>query len=419
MNVRKCKTLRSVAACLALSLPLAAFTPVAFAQEEMLEVTEDVSVSADYDWQRFRGQNVTLNVYNWGEYISDGEDDAVDTVAVFEELTGIHVNYTTFDSNESMYAKIKSGAADYDIIVPSEYMVSKMIGEEMLAPLNMDNIPNFSKMDAEFIDQDFDPGNVYSVPYMYCMTGIIYNTTMVENAPTAWADLWDEAYTGDLLMFNNSRDAFAIAAFKLGNSINPATVEEVSDGIEELKAQKAIVQAYVMDEIFDKMEGGEAAIGVYYSGDAITMIDDNPDLDWVFPEEGVNMSIDSMCIPAGSDNREAAEMFINFMCETDVAAANCEYIGYSTPMHEVWEVLDEDLKYSEIAYPGEEVTGRIQIFTSLSEEINNELDTQWSALKSFDEGGNVWLVPAFLLCATALAVFNIWRKLRKKFRNNY
>ena len=409
------KKLLSLLLCLALTAGVLA-VPAAAAG---IEVTEDISVSADYDWTRFAGQGIKLNVYNWGEYIADGSDESADVVSAFEQLTGIEVNYTTFDSNESMYAKIKSGAADYDVIFPSDYMVSRMINEEMLAPLDLSNIPNFAKMDPAYIHQDFDPKNAYSVPYMWCTTGIIYNTEMVEQAPVSWADLWDERYAGSILMFNNSRDAFAIAAFKLGQSINPRSVEEVSNGIEELKAQKSLVQAYVMDEIFDKMEGGEAAVGVYYSGDAITMIDDNPSLAWVFPTEGVNMSIDNMCIPASSEHKEAAEMFINFMCETDVGVANCEYIGYSTPMQDVREELDEELKYSEIAYPDETVTSKMQVFTVLEDEINAELDTQWSALKSFNEGGNVWLVPTFLVCALALACFNIWRKVRKKMRNNY
>ena len=229
-----------------------------------IEVTEDVSVSDDYDWTRFKGQNVTLNVYNWGEYISNGSDDSVDVVAAFEKLTGIKVNYTTFDSNEFMYAKLKSGAANYDVVIPSDYMVAKMIAEEMLAPLDYSNIPNSQNIDAVYRDPDYDPTNAYTVPYMLCTTGIIYNTTMVEEAPTNWADLWDEQYAGNILMFNNSRDAYAIGAFKSGSSVNPQTTEDVDAVVDELKAQKPLVQAYVMDEIFDKMIGGEAAVGVYY-----------------------------------------------------------------------------------------------------------------------------------------------------------
>ncbi len=232
--------------------------------------------------------------------------------------------------------------------------------------------------------------------------------------PTKWADLWDEQYAGNILMFNNSRDAYAIAAFKNGTSINPETPEEVDEVVETLKAQKPLVQAYVMDEIFDKMIGGEAAIGVYYSGDAITMIDDNPDLAWVFPEEGSVLSVDCMAVPATSEHKEAAEMFINFMCEPDIGKANAEYIGYTTPMQKVWDILDEDLKYSEIAYPSEEVEAKEKVFTALSDEVNNELDVKWSEMKSYDEGGSGVVFLMLLLAMVALACFNIWRKLRKK-----
>ena len=398
---------------LALWMPLSAFAA------GTIEVTEDVSVSDDYDWTRFKGQNITLNVYNWGEYISNGSDDSVDVVAAFEQLTGIHVNYTTFDSNESLYAKLKSGAANYDVIIPSDYMAAKMIAEGMLKPLNYDNIPNFQNIDAGYRDPDYDPENAYTVPYMLCTTGIIYNTTMVDKAPTGWADLWDERYSGNILMFNNSRDAYAIAAFKAGKSINPQSTEEVDEVVEDLKAQKPLVQAYVMDEIFDKMIGGEAAIGVYYSGDAITMIDDNPDLAFVFPEEGTVLSVDCMAVPAASEHQEAAVMFINFMCEPDIGKANSEYIGYTTPMQSVWEILDDDLKYSEIAYPSEEVEAKERVFTALSDEVNSELDVKWSEMKSYDEGGSGIVFLLLLLAMVALAFFNIWRKLRKKSRNQY
>ena len=185
---------RLFAAVLALVLA-AACTGTALAAEP-IEVTDGISVSGDYDWTRFAGQNVTLNVYNWGEYISNGSDDSVDVVSAFEKLTGIQVNYTTFDSNESMYAKLKSGAASYDVIIPSDYMVAKMIDEDMLLPLNYDNIPNFSLIDQQYRNPDYDPENAYTVPYMLCTTGIIYNTTMVDQAPTSWADLWDERRGG-------------------------------------------------------------------------------------------------------------------------------------------------------------------------------------------------------------------------------
>lgn len=407
------------ATALLAALAAGAWLALPAAAAGQIQVTEDISVSADYDWTRFAGQNVTLNVYNWGLYISDGSDDSVDVLSAFEELTGIRVNYTTFDSNESLYAKMKSGGASYDVIFPSEYMVGRMIAEDMLAPLDYANIPNMAAIGAEYRGWDYDPDNTYSVPYTWGTTGLIYNKTMVDEPPTSWSALWDVQYANNVLMFNNSRDAYAIAAKKLGLSLNPASVEEVDRVMQELQDQKAVVQAYVMDEIFDKMEGGEAALAPYYAGDALTMIADNPDLAFVHPQEGVNFFVDSMCIPATSRNKEAAEMFINYMCETSVAFANCEYIGYSTPISAVWEMLDEELKYSPIAYPGEDVMDKAEVFATLPDEINAELDARWSEMKSYDESGGGWMVAIFLVGAVLLSGFNIWRKLRKKMRDTY
>ena len=410
-NFKLCATLAAAVLLCAGTLPARAAGPIT--------VGEDITVSGDYDWDRLAAENITLNVYNWGLYISDGSDESVDVLSAFEELTGIHLNYTTFDSNESLYAKMKSGGASYDVIVPSDYMVGRLIAEDMLAPLDYDNIPNIAAIGEEYLGWDFDPGNTYSVPYMWGTTGLIYNTTMVEEAPTSWSALWDVQYANNVLMFNNSRDAYAIAAKKLGLSLNPASVEEVDTVMQELQAQKSVVQAYVMDEIFDKMEGGEAALAPYYAGDALTMIADNPDLAFVHPEEGVNFFVDSMCIPATSRNKEAAEIFINYMCETSVGAANCDYIGYSTPLTAVWEQLDDDLKYSPIAYPGEEVMSKAEVFTTLPDDVNAEMDAQWSEMKSYDENGNGWMVILFLVAAVLLSGFNIWRKVHRKMRDEY
>lgn len=407
------------AAALAALLLGAACAPAALAEGDLIEVNEDIAVSADYDWTRFADDGITLNVYNWGLYISDGSDESVDVLSAFEELTGIEVNYTTFDSNESLYAKMKSGGAVYDVIFPSEYMIGKMAAEGMLASLDYTNIPNFANIGSDYTGWDFDPENTYSVPYTWGTTGLIYNTTLVDEAPTSWSALWDVQYANNVLMFNNSRDAYAIAAKKLGYSLNPASVEEVDIIMEELKAQKSVVQAYVMDEIFDKMEGGEAALAPYYAGDALTMIADNPDLAFVHPSEGVNFFVDSMCVPANSKNKAAAELFINYMCEPSVGLANCDYIGYSTPITAVWEQLDDELKYSEIAYPGDDVMGKAEVFTTLPDEINAALDAQWSEMKSYEEGGSGWMVVVLLLLALVISFFNIWRKLRKKARDDY
>ena len=399
-------------------LTVAALAVPAFAVEP-IEVNEDISVSGDYDWTRFADDNITLNVCNWGLYISDGDDDSVDILSAFEELTGIRINYTTFDSNESLYAKMRSGGASYDVIIPSDYMVGKMAAEGMLAELNFDNIPNFELIGEDYLGWAFDPDNTYSVPYTWGTTGIIYNTTLVEEPPASWADMWNVEYAGSILMFNNSRDAYAIAAKKLGLSLNPSSVEEVEQVMGELKNQKEMVQAYVMDEIFDKMEGCEAAMAPYYAGDALTMIDDNPDLAFVHPEEGVNFFVDCMCIPATSKHKEAAEMFINYMCEPDVGYCNIDYIGYSTPITEVWEMLDDELKYSEIAYPSDEVMEKAEVFDTLPDEVNSALDAQWSEMKSYDAEGSGWMVLIALALALALSGFNIWRKLRRKLRDNY
>lgn len=412
----RCKVFAAALAALLLG---AACAPAALAEGDLIEVNEDIAVSADYDWTRFADDGITLNVYNWGLYISDGSDESVDVLSAFEELTGIEVNYTTFDSNESLYAKMKSGGAVYDVIFPSEYMVGKMAAEGMLAPLDYTNIPNFANIGSDYTGWDFDPENTYSVPYTWGTTGLIYNTTLVDEAPTSWAALWDVQYANNVLMFNNSRDAYAIAAKKIGRSLNPQSVDELTEVMQELKDQKSVVQAYVMDEIFDKMEGGEAAMAPYYAGDALTMIADNPDLAFVHPSEGVNFFVDSMCVPANSKNKAAAELFINYMCEPSVGLANCDYIGYSTPITAVWEQLDDELKYSEIAYPGDDVMGKAEVFTTLPDDINAALDAQWSEMKSYEEGGSGWMVVVLLLLALVISFFNIWRKLRKKARDDY
>jgi spermidine/putrescine transport system substrate-binding protein len=372
-----------------------------------------------YDYTRLKDEGITLNVYNWGLYIADGSDGSEDVLAAFEELTGIKVNYTTYDTNESLYAKLKSGGADYDVIIPSDYMIGKMADEGMLAKLNFDNIPNYALIGDSYKGMDYDPNEEYSVPYTWGVVGIIYNTTMVDDPVDSWDILWDEKYAGNILMFNNSRDAFAIAQAKLGLSLNPTTTEEIDQAVEELKAQKSVVQAYVMDEIFDKMTGGEAALAPYYAGDAITMIGDNPDLAFAIPKEGTNYFVDAMCIPANSKNQEAAEMFINFMCEPEVALANCEFIGYSTPIPSVQEMLPDELKNSEIMYPSEEVLANTQVFNTLSDDINTAMDAAWSSMKSHEEGGSGWIVPVLLVLAVAIIVFVVWRRSVKKKRNDY
>ena len=402
--------------CLLLAGALAAcLSPAALA------APDGVEVAPGYDYTRFKDAGITLNVYNWGEYISGGTDGSMDVVKEFENLTGIRVNYTTYDTNESLYAKLKSGGGNYDVIIPSDYMIGKMAAEGMLEELDPANIPNAALIGDAYRSKPFDPQNKYSVAYTWGLVCIVYNRTMVDEGDLeqGWGILWDEKYAGQVLMFNNSRDAFAIAGKLLGNSINPGSVQEIEQAAEKLKEQKSVVQSYVMDEVFDKMGGGEAALAPYYVGDGVTMMADNPDLAMFIPAEGTNIYIDAMCIPKGSRNKEAAEMFINFMCETDIGKANAEYIGYTTPMQDVWEVLDEDLKESEIAYPPEEKAAKEKVFTALSDDVNSELDVKWSEMKSYDEGGSSLLFLALLAAMVALACFNIWRKVRRRNRNQY
>ena len=281
---------------------------------------------------------ITLNVYNWGEYISDGSEGSLDVNAAFEEYhfkkTGqrVRVNYTTYASNEDMYNKLSSGAATYDIIVPSDYMIQRMIAEDMLRPLDYTNIPNFRYIDPDYTELYYDPENLYSVPYTYGMVGIIYNTTMVdEEDMNDWDCMWNEKYRGKILQFNNSRDALGTAMYKLGIDVNTTDKTELRACIEELKVQKPLIQSYVMDEVFNKMKTGSAAIAPYYAGDFLAMYENNDALAFSYPKSGTNVFVDAFCIPKNSRNPEIAESYINFMLSKEPAIANAEYLYYACP----------------------------------------------------------------------------------------
>lgn len=360
--------------------------------------------------------NTVLKVYNWGEYISNGDDDSLNVIKEFEKANpGVKVEYTTYATNEEMYAKIASGSADYDILIPSDYMIGKMINEDMLAKLDFNNIPNYEKIDEEFKNLEFDPKNEYSVPYTWGTVGIVYNTTKVDGVVDSWDILWDTNYTGQILMFNNPRDAYGIAAMKLGYSQNTTDREEIVEMTNLLKSQKAVIQAYVMDEIFPKMTNGEAAIAPYYAGDALTMIDDNPDLDFAVPKEGTNMFVDSMVIPKTSKNKELAEKFINFMLEDEIAVANIEYIGYSTPMSSIREQLDDEMKNSHISYPDQELLAKCQTFINLDDATATYLQESWTEVLSY--GANS-VGSIILLCINlSLVAVGIFFLYRKKKRN--
>ncbi len=319
----------------------------------------------------------TLNVFNWGEYISDGSEGSFDTNAAFEELTGVKVNYMNFESNEAMYAKLKSGAVSYDIIIPSDYMVERLINEDMLQKLDFTKIDNYHYIADEYKDLYFDPNNEYSVPYNVGMVGLIYNTTMVEGTPDSWSIMWDEAYADNILTFNNPRDAFAIAQFLLGIDINTTDKADWDRAAEKLKEQNAILQARVMDEVFNKMEGGNAAIAPYYAGDYLTMAENNPDLAFVYPKEGTNIFVDSICIPKNAQNYEAALMYINFLLEPEVALANGEYICYASPNTAVINNPDYELYGNEYLYPSEENKPIAEYFHDIDAETRSYYEKLW------------------------------------------
>ena len=379
-------------------------------------------VSADdayaYDeeyYSKFKNDNLTLYVYNWGEYISDGSDDSMDVIREFEELTGINVEYTTFDTNEGLYSKLQSGSAYYDIIIPSDYMISRMAQNGMLEKLNYANIPNFEKyVDSDFKNPDYDANQEYSVPYTWGTVGLIYNTKYVTETVDSWEILWDEKYSGKILMFSNSRDAFAIALKILGYSMNTENPDELREATELLKEQKDVVQAYVMDQIFDKMTEENAWIAPYYAGDYLTMSETNEALAFVFPKEGFNQFVDAMCIPKGCVNQEAAEMFINFMCEPRVSAENCGYIGYSTPVSAAKDLMDEETVSNEIAYPSSEVLANSETFRNLSDETNKLLDDLWIEVRIGTITAGFWIAVGFLsLGVISLCAMSIYRKQKR------
>lgn len=383
---------------------------IAVLADDELEFTDPI-------YQKFKGKNISINVYNWGEYISDGSDDSVDVNAVFEELTGIKVNYTLFASNEELYAKLKSGGADYDVIIPSDYMINRMIVEGMIQKLDYKNIPNFKNIHDDFKNLSYDPENEYTVPYTWGTVGIIYNTTMIEDEFDSWDILWDERYLGNILMFSNPRDAFGISLKRLGYSMNTTNTEELDEAAEELKKQKALVQAYVMDEIFDKMGNGEAVLAPYYAGDALVMIDENPDLSFVVPKEGTNRFVDAMCIPVGAKQKEAAELYINFMSEAEIGLANAEYIGYSSPNAATLEIMDEEMKADEIAYPSNEVIEKTEVFFNLPNETNQYMQHLWTEIISSDTGVNPWVMPVILVGGVAASIsITVYRKIKKRHK---
>ncbi len=382
-------------------------------------------------------QPVTLYVYNWGEYISDGSEDSLDANAAFEqwyyETYGevVKVNYSTFSSNESLYAKLSSGSVSYDVVVPSDYMIERLIAEDLLAPLDYDNIPNISNILPEFwgqtsVHSQHDPGNVYSVPYLYGMIGIIYNTTMVDQDDPnlgSWKLMWDEKHAGNILQFNNSRDAFGSAQYLLGLDVNSDSEDDWRKALDKLKEQKPILQGYVMDEIYNKMENGSAGIAAYYAGDYLTMYENNSDLEFYYPEEGTNLYVDAMCIPKSSKNKLIAERYIDFMLTEEPAIANAEYTYYASPNRVVVE-SEEYIEYmgeiKEDAY--EKMYATDSVMTSTYKNLSGDklalINQLWEELKSDIEiSTGIYVICGIILVVLiGLAVFF---GIRKRIRNSY
>ena len=327
-----------------------------------------------------------VNVCGWGENIDP------DLIEQFQDATGIRVNYQTAESNEAMYSKVLMGGSGYDVIVPSDYMVSQMRQEGLLSPLNFDNIPNYDLIGDTYKNLSFDPENQYAVPYTWGTLGIIYNTTMVDEPITSWSVLFDPKYAGQVLMINNPRDAIGVALMYLGYSVNTQDEGEIREAYELLRQAKAdgVYQSFVMDEVYDKMEAGEAAIAVYYAGDFLSMYDNNPDLAYVVPEEGSNWFVDAMCVLADAPHKEEAEAWINFICSTQSCLANMDYIWYASPNTQALEeypayyqsLYDEEMDpylYEVMAAP-DEVLANCEAYDALPAEINKLYKDLWTEL---------------------------------------
>ena len=376
-----------------------------------------------------------LYVYNWGEYMSDGSEGSLDVNAAFEKWyydtygERVEVIYSTYSSNEDMYAKLSGGAVNYDVIVPSDYMIERLIKENALRPLNYENIPNIENIIPEFYGKDaeydyFDKGNVYSVPYFYGMIGIIYNTAMVDEEDIgSWDIMWNEKYKGNILQFNNSRDAFGTAQYYLKVDVNTDNEDEWRAALDKLKAQKDIVQGYVMDEIYNKMENGSAAIAPYYAGDFLTMYENNSDLDFFYPSEGTNLYVDAMCVPKTSQNPEIAERYINFMLSEEAAVANAEYTYYASPNKLVIENEDyieymSDIKEDayEKMYALDHVTATY--YKNLTPEKLALINSLWEDLKSdIDVSPTIYIMCAVIV--VSLVSIGLFLSIRKRIRDNY
>lgn len=384
--------------------------------------------------QEISGKSTTLYVYNWGEYISDGSEGSLNVNRAFEqycrEELGINVtvNYSTYSSNEDLYAKLSGGAVSYDVIIPSDYMVARLAAEGLLREMNpKETIENYQYIDDSFKGLYYDPNELYSVPYTYGTVGVIYNTDMVpedESDLGKWSLLWDADYSGNILQFNNPRDAFGTAQFYLGYSINSEDPAEWQKALELLIEQKSVAQGYVMDEIFNKMKGGSAAIAPYYAGDFFTMYADNDRLAFYYPEGSTNVFVDAMCIPSCTQNYELALAYINFMLTEEVAIENAEYMCYASPNSLVYE-NEEYIAYMEETCHPDAISilydfdiSNMEFYHDLPTETRNLMNSLWEELKIESNIGT----SVYVICAVIILFvlgFGIFIFVRKRIRATY
>ena len=363
---------------------------------------------------------VTINVYNWGQYISDGSDGYIDVNAAFTEATGIEVNYMTFDTNESLYTKLKTGGSTFDLVIPSDYMAGRLIAEGLVQKIDLGNIPNYQYIDEAYKNTAYDPNNEYTVPYTFGMVGVIYNKKYVSEADIgSWDLLWNTKYAGKILMFDNNRDAFAIAEASLGYSLNTTDETELRNAADLLSQQKPLVQSYVMDQIFDKMIREEAWIAPYYAGDYLYMVEENPDLGFYFPEETYNLFIDCFCIPTSAQHKAEAEAYINFLLSPEICGENLEYLGYSAPETAAKDYMDPAVAENPIAYPDQETLSRSESFLYLNSETSQFMDALWLQVKTGNDDSTAMTVTTVVLLAIAVlipTVSSICKKRRKARR---
>ena len=323
-----------------------------------------------------------VNVYNWDEYISDGENDLKNVIEEFQEETGIKVNYTTYSTNEELYNKLKNSNDSYDVVVPSDYMISKLIREKMLLELNFDNIPNYKYINKRFKNLSCEPDGKYTVCYNWGVTAMVYDKTKVKTKPTSWDALWDKNLKGDILMINNSRDAMAIAMQTLGIDPSKCTKADIEKASKKLKEQKPLLKKYVMDQVFNDMEGGQAAIAPYYAGDIAMMMEENSNLDYALPSDGSNLFYDGFCIPTCSKNKENAEAFINFMHKPEIAAENCKYLRYGCPNDEAVKLLPDDIKNSELSFPSDKYLDKCYVFSDVDDDVYAYMQDQFVKIQA-------------------------------------